>query len=109
MSTVDENNKNTPEPNEKLKKMKNRLEKLVISMKKPDENEPDDSKEFEIKDIFASIKETDTQPKAENVVNDTQLKEDKKPPVTEDTIKPEDISENVKKAPDEEKCRSSVR
>ncbi len=102
MSTVDENNKNTPEPNEKLKKMKNRLEKLVISMKKPDENEPDDSKEFEIKDIFASIKETDTQPKAENVVNDTQLKEDKKPPVTEDTIKPEDISENVKKAPDEE-------
>ena len=101
MSTVDENNKNTPEPNEKLKKMKTRLEKLVMSMKKPDEDELDNSQEFEIKDIFASIKEMDAQTKAENVVTDTQLKEDKKPSVTEDTTKAADVGDNKTSFDDE--------
>ncbi len=101
MSNIDENNngnknsKKTSEPDEKLKTMKSRLEKLIMSMKKPDEDELEDTPGFEIKDIFANIKESDDQTKAENVVTDTELKENKKAPVIHDTVKDTDADESL--------------
>ena len=98
MSTVDENNNNkntpnTPEPNEKLKTMKSRLEKLVMSMKRPDENELADTYD-ETNDIPTNIKEPDEQIKSENVLNDTEPKDEKNSPVTEDTVKETNTGDN---------------